>query len=584
MQAAQQHPPVLPGVPHAKAPVAMENQGSGDFSSQDGSHPSCSSSSSDRNHSTGSGLADGADDSSISLLMDDDVRAMLKKVKVNEGVLNKAIQSLGGGEKGLKSLMGYIVLWVKQQKECKSSQTSRAGQSSNPPLNFSMFGPGETALQQESDAFQILNGILQSPPPQVPVEQPDVQNLQRFKSRRLMMGEPGVDAGLRVDTGFYPTNFMSVAVNPEDYPIYKSDITSPGMIGPCMPQLNYEHGMHQPVCNMQPVLPFTTGHTGMAPVEQTPAMATKAARRNRMARQRQSMMNHHHARAASQGCAAPVSVGGGLWNAAPPAGSMKKSGMSHSAAQTPQSVPVTGGRKGRNMDSLTLLLQKELRPSDVGNLGRIILPKKEAEQHMPFLAMRGGVAIQMEDFDTGHSWNLRYSVTPPPKLGSSPLVTSGTSSFWPNNKSRMYLLENTGEFVKSHRLAEGDLLVLYRNQQGAYVLRGKKKKSQRLEVDPVQVKFAHSSAKGSPEEQTSPKENGLLIQRLYGGGPLDKSVKEEPVNLDDDPFLKDMMMSMGPSFGSDSTCLQPLERFPSLNLDFPLDEIIAVTTKTEPEE
>jgi hypothetical protein len=27
------------------------------------------------------------------------------------------------------------------------------------------------------------------------------------------------------------------------------------------------------------------------------------------------------------------------------------------------------------MDSLTLLLQKELRPSDVGNLGRIILPK-----------------------------------------------------------------------------------------------------------------------------------------------------------------------------------------------------------------
>lgn len=28
-----------------------------------------------------------------------------------------------------------------------------------------------------------------------------------------------------------------------------------------------------------------------------------------------------------------------------------------------------------NMDSLTALLQKELRPSDVGNLGRIILPK-----------------------------------------------------------------------------------------------------------------------------------------------------------------------------------------------------------------
>lgn len=119
------------------------------------------------------------------------------------------------------------------------------------------------------------------------------------------------------------------------------------------------------------------------------------------------------------------------------------------------------------------------------------------------------------------------------------------------------------------------------------ILRGKKKKNQKIEVEPVQpvqVKFAHSSAKGSQDEPISPTENGLLIQRLYGGGPPDKSVKEEPVNLDDDPFLKEMMMSMGPSFEADSSSLQPLERFPSLNLDFPLDEIMAVTTKTEPEE
>ena len=344
MQIIQQQPPALPSIPFVESPSAMENQGSGDFSSQDGSLLSCSSTSSERNQSMGSGLVDGANNSSMSLLMDDEVRALLKKVRVNEGVLNKAIQSLGGGEKGLKSLMGYIMLWVKQQKECKSSQISQAEQSSNPPPNFSMFGPGETASQQDSDAFQFLNGILQTPPAQVPVEQPDMQNLQRFKSRRLMMGEPGVDAGLKVDTGFYPSNFMSVGVSPEDYSMYKSDVISPGMMGPCMPQLNYEHGMQQPLCNMQPVMPFTTAHTGMAPVEQTPAMTTKAARRNRMARQRQSMMNQH-ARAAAQGCAAPVSVGGGLWNAAPAAGSMKKSGMSHSGAQTPQNVPVNAGRK-----------------------------------------------------------------------------------------------------------------------------------------------------------------------------------------------------------------------------------------------
>ena len=104
-----------------------------------------------------------------------------------------------------------------------------------------------------------------------------------------------------------------------------------------------------------------------------------------------------------------------------------------------------------NMDSLTALLQKELRPSDVGNLGRIILPKvslrvwdksvnrmlvvshlcrfhygagflwnrpelrifllvsqKEAEMHLPFLAVREGISLQMEDFDTGVCWSIRY--------------------------------------------------------------------------------------------------------------------------------------------------------------------------------
>jgi hypothetical protein len=111
----------------------------------------------------------------------------------------------------------------------------------------------------------------------------------------------------------------------------------------------------------------------------------------------------------------------------------------------------------------------------------------------------------------------------------------------------------------------------------------KKRKTQRLETESVKVQFAHSSARDSNEEYTSPKGNGLLIERLYGGGPPEKFVKEEPPNLDDDPFLKDMMMSMGPSFGSEATSLQPLERFPSLNLDFPLDEIMAVNPKTEPE-
>jgi hypothetical protein len=67
------------------------------------------------------------------------------------------------------------------------------------------------------------------------------------------------------------------------------------------------------------------------------------------------------------------------------------------------------------MDSLLFLLHKELRPSDVSNLGRIVLPKKEAEHHLPFLAFREGQSIAMEDFDSGKIWTFRYRYTSSPR-------------------------------------------------------------------------------------------------------------------------------------------------------------------------
>ncbi|KAH9329323.1 hypothetical protein KI387_001431 [Taxus chinensis] len=105
---------------------------------------------------------------------------------------------------------------------------------------------------------------------------------------------------------------------------------------------------------------------------------------------------------------------------------------------------------------LKFLLQKELRNSDVGSLGRMVLPKKEAEAHLPTLTAREGMLISMEDMDASRSWNFKYR-------------------FWPNNKSRMYILENTGEFVKSHALRRGDFVMLYKDTvRGKYVIRGKR--------------------------------------------------------------------------------------------------------------
>uniref|UniRef100_A0A1D1ZBI5 B3 domain-containing transcription factor FUS3 n=1 Tax=Anthurium amnicola TaxID=1678845 RepID=A0A1D1ZBI5_9ARAE len=101
---------------------------------------------------------------------------------------------------------------------------------------------------------------------------------------------------------------------------------------------------------------------------------------------------------------------------------------------------------------LRFLLQKELRKSDVGSLGRMVLPKKEAEAHLPVLIAREGIHISMEDMETSHMWTFKYR-------------------YWPNNKSRMYILENIGEFVKGHGLKLGDFVLLYRDDyRQRYVL------------------------------------------------------------------------------------------------------------------
>ncbi|CAM9003174.1 unnamed protein product [Rhodiola kirilowii] len=92
--------------------------------------------------------------------------------------------------------------------------------------------------------------------------------------------------------------------------------------------------------------------------------------------------------------------------------------------------------------NLRFLLQKVLKQSDVGSLGRIVLPKKEAEIHLPQLNARDGINIAMEDIGTMHVWNMRYR-------------------FWPNNKSRMYPIGKHSEFVKSNGLQEGDFIVIY---------------------------------------------------------------------------------------------------------------------------
>ncbi|XP_064953761.1 B3 domain-containing protein Os04g0676600-like [Musa acuminata AAA Group] len=80
---------------------------------------------------------------------------------------------------------------------------------------------------------------------------------------------------------------------------------------------------------------------------------------------------------------------------------------------------------------LQMILCKELTNSDVSNIGRIVLPKREAEAYLPPLSEREGILLDMDDMTLAVTWKFKFR-------------------FWPNNKSRMYILENTGMEEQLH--------------------------------------------------------------------------------------------------------------------------------------
>jgi hypothetical protein len=104
---------------------------------------------------------------------------------------------------------------------------------------------------------------------------------------------------------------------------------------------------------------------------------------------------------------------------------------------------------------LRSLLRKELTVSDVGELGRIVLPKKDAERKLPQIETKGKL-LDMGEYSFSKHWFFQYKC-------------------WINNKSRMYVLENTGEFVKYHGLKPRDSFTVYEDGCGNLVVRGQKK-------------------------------------------------------------------------------------------------------------
>lgn len=178
------------------------------------------------------------------------------------------------------------------------------------------------------------------------------------------------------------------------------------------------------------------------------ALVSKAARKERrMARQRSLSLSRNNANAAaSSESSSPSSRRHAPfpWNEDDHRGSMSTS--SSGAGADMQNINkhlytfCTPDNK-----KLRVMFKKELKNSDVGSLGRIVLPKKEAEENLPMLSDKEGIQLMIRDVYSDQEWGLKYK-------------------YWSNNKSRMYLLENTGDFVKQNKLEVGDCICLLEDE------------------------------------------------------------------------------------------------------------------------
>ncbi|GAA0176562.1 DNA-binding transcription factor [Lithospermum erythrorhizon] len=156
--------------------------------------------------------------------------------------------------------------------------------------------------------------------------------------------------------------------------------------------------------------------------------------------------------------------------------------------------------------NLKFLFEKRLQKSDVGGLKRVILPKHPAESYLPTLQSKEGFFIWMDDMDGEHCWKFK---------------------FWPNNTSRMYVLENTGDFTDEHNLEEGDHILFYQDcDTNEYVVQAKKDKDSEDSYVEYEVQDSSSDVLNDtfddnlPSEAKSPQkqENDIVNYFVYEDG------------------------------------------------------------------
>ncbi|XP_039114813.1 B3 domain-containing protein Os07g0563300-like [Dioscorea cayenensis subsp. rotundata] len=112
---------------------------------------------------------------------------------------------------------------------------------------------------------------------------------------------------------------------------------------------------------------------------------------------------------------------------------------------------------GDSNSVITPLFEKILSASDAGRIGRLVLPKKCAEAYFPPISQPEGLPLKVQDA-TGKEWVFQFR-------------------FWPNNNSRMYVLEGVTPCIQSMQLLAGDIVTFSRIDPEGRLVMGFRKAS-----------------------------------------------------------------------------------------------------------
>ncbi|KAI3925094.1 hypothetical protein MKW98_009744 [Papaver atlanticum] len=176
---------------------------------------------------------------------------------------------------------------------------------------------------------------------------------------------------------------------------------------------------------------------------------------------------------------------------------------------------------GDSNSTIVPLFEKILSASDAGRIGRLVLPKACAEAYFPPISQPEGVPIRIQDAK-GKDWLFQFR-------------------FWPNNNSRMYVLEGVTPCIQSMQLQAGDTVTFSRIDPEGKLVMGFRKASNSVNLQDSQIAAIANGALGNasffPDViENLPIASGYagLLQSLKGSTYPDLNAMSEHIRIGGD--------------------------------------------------